>query len=324
MRSEGNRGRNRAFTLVELLLVISIIVILISVLLVGYRSINYTLKEKGCQNNLAKIGAVLNQYCQQNRGFYPDAERSWGSYFRRYSPPNTVKGQEYWTYLSNVRQLKDMGASDALFTCPFYQAPNPLPALWSTLGTFDTPKGPFKDSIGNYYEVDLTSYMFLFNRGNPSASVNYEVTSNTFQFADGRSSPLSNACKGNTPIVADVLLSGNGLGGGWLHGGGFVTAQGQDPILFFSGPANLQTLDITPGDSPGYNNSACNTLFAGGYVVHSEPGDFQDSTGALNTSTTNPTFGMQFIVPNTWPNSSISGINPGTYNCWFARQPKNN
>ena len=153
MRSEGNRGRNRAFTLVELLLVISIIVILISVLLVGYRSINYTLKEKGCQNNLAKIGAVLNQYCQQNRGFYPDAERSWGSYFRRYSPPNTVKGQEYWTYLSNVRQLKDMGASDALFTCPFYQAPNPLPALWSTLGTFDTPKGPYKDGPG---EINVT------------------------------------------------------------------------------------------------------------------------------------------------------------------------
>lgn len=326
--------KKRAFTLVELLLVIAIIVILISLLLVGYRTVNTLLKEKSCQNNLAKIGVILNHYCQQNRGFYPDVDGCGGFFFRN-TMFNGAAVTSSWTALSNVRELKDMGATDALFTCPFSVTPNPLP---DRVGTFDSPT-TCTITIGGKaitgYEVDLTSYSFLFGRGGNfgnlsvySGNPDQPGTLNTF--ADGRMSPITNSCKGNTPIVADILSydPADGWAAGWFHGGGLASGPGLDPVLFFQAsasvfydkvPSSCWVNPVSPFDSPGLppppgtpsNNhgSSCNTLFAGGNVVHSEPSEFENSDGTLNTT----------YIPmiTDVPNGSVFSPN---YN-YFALQP---
>jgi prepilin-type N-terminal cleavage/methylation domain-containing protein len=290
-------GRKRAFTLVELLIVITIIVLLISFLFVGYGKVNYLLKEKTCQNNLNKIGAILTQYCQRNKGYYPDVDvTDNGFYIKRSatwgSPPMVLP---LWTAMGNVAQLKENGATEALFTCPFAVVPPGTVSGWDK---------PWPQGSGNNvtFTVSLNSYMFIFNCGadnwqgwNPDS--NYIAC-----LRDGRRVATSSNCKGNIPIVADILYYRAGAGAGWYHGGGFVSAKGSDPIQFFPDNGSTQTLDVS--DSPGFPGiagapsgqpgSACNTLFAGGYVVHSEPQEFEDISGALNASdTTTGTYGLQ-------------------------------
>jgi type II secretory pathway pseudopilin PulG len=319
MNSAGNRNKHRAFTLIELLLVVTIIIILISLLMVGYRSVNTSLKEKSCQNNLSKIGAILDQYCQRNKGFYPDVD-GYAGLFCRIATFNGV-ALTPWSALSNVRELKDMGATDALFTCPFSK----LPPDGSPhgVGTFDTPT---LDPHYNTWEVNMTSYAFLFGRGsgynNPGTAANPDSPGWTFanatlySFSDGRKSPITNACTGNTPIAADLLIleKAGGWGAGWFHGGGLVTGPGQEPVLYYSGGfftsnTNNKVIPVDKTVPSGYNNSACNTLFAGGYVVHSEPSDFQDQNGNLIATDT--------TVP------MLMGDTDDNYYAWFALQPTN-
>jgi prepilin-type N-terminal cleavage/methylation domain-containing protein/prepilin-type processing-associated H-X9-DG protein len=72
----------RAFTLVELLVVIGIIAILIAILLPTISRAREQTKFVLCKNNLRQIGYALRMYANDNGDYYPDAATLGGAFFR--------------------------------------------------------------------------------------------------------------------------------------------------------------------------------------------------------------------------------------------------
>ena len=118
-RMPAQRFRKRAFTLVELLVVIGIIAVLIGVLLPALNKARAQANNVKCQTQLREIGNAINLYVAENRGYLPPLQHKTAFMF----PPapdtdlGTPQGQDrndYWymfllKYFSKVQYTDNPG-----------------------------------------------------------------------------------------------------------------------------------------------------------------------------------------------------------------------
>jgi prepilin-type processing-associated H-X9-DG protein len=130
----------RAFSLLELLVVIGIIAMLISLLLPALHGAREQAKMIVCRNNLRTIGQAATNYVATNKGAYPAGP--------------LVAGTNMLTNVSEftTSELMRAGVAREQFFCPFWREhePEPIDRLWNS------------DVYALYFHV--TGYCFFFGR----------------------------------------------------------------------------------------------------------------------------------------------------------------
>jgi prepilin-type N-terminal cleavage/methylation domain-containing protein/prepilin-type processing-associated H-X9-DG protein len=141
-RVSGRRRSTRAFTLVELLVVIGIIAVLIAILMPALSAVRRQSMQTKCLASLREIGNGFAMYASENKGFWPCAVHDPG--YSKYplptipavNPPTRLRWQDrLLPYLSNIKtanKYQDLSnpaivppdllkSSSVLFGCPAYR-----------------------------------------------------------------------------------------------------------------------------------------------------------------------------------------------------------
>ena len=194
---------HRAFTLVELLIVIAIIGILIALLFPALSKLDIIKKETACQKNLREIQRVFAAYATMNDGRYPyPVDTYYGSKFIGTYTPKSL-----WAGLPHLNQLKQAGSTAEMWNCPF----NANYGDWDAwpMSSWETPYHPAWRPKSVYVYIGYTIFIY---RGYPYGG----------RFTDTRPTPIKNSAEDDIPLAADNLftrVSGQ-IKGGWDHGGG--------------------------------------------------------------------------------------------------------
>jgi len=192
----------RAFSLVELLIVVAIIIVLMAMIGLVFPGFKEELDVTKCQKNLRAIHGVLTQYAAANDGWFP----SFGHYYG-WSVSGRYQGGGQptitpWEALRQVAEMKEMGGSAEVFFCPFdprYGDPDS-----SQFGSWEEPvcrDGVATTSVGYTFFIGRASYYY---------------------YADGRPTIRKDiGGDDDLPMAADNMhYRDEGFKAGWWHGGG--------------------------------------------------------------------------------------------------------
>ena len=128
MRLSDGQARKKAFTLVELLVVVAIIAILISILLPALNKARAVANMIACQSNLRQIGMAMMNYAMDNKQVLPEKSHDGSS-------PNSPDYVTIWQggvipnandSMANVGLLLTKGYLGS-FTFVYNNLGNPLP-----------------------------------------------------------------------------------------------------------------------------------------------------------------------------------------------------
>src|SRR6185503_7949764 len=122
------KANRKAFTLVELLVVIGIIAVLIGVLLPALNKARAQSQSVACLSNMRQLGQALNMFAQEHKGYLPKAWFNARPAVTKTTPGFDVQPQDYsssdswgyrfpmfgWDYVL----LKYVNNSKGVFQCP--------------------------------------------------------------------------------------------------------------------------------------------------------------------------------------------------------------
>ncbi len=256
--------RKKAVTLVELLVVITIIGILISLLLPAVQAAREAARRMQCSNNLKQLGLAMHNFESQNRTFPP------GTMSRlRFSYDNTTTTGGYeWPYfihyiLPNLEQQAFYDAIDG----PQFNFGNPWdkPGEWPVtvnkvvLPMLLCPSDPVGGSLqdcGTNLQLSKSNYLGIFSGlcdgDNYDASNYYKDPTGTQRavFRPYKGTPIADIRDGtsNTMAVAEYL---KGLDSTDARGG------------FYTNRAGCKFLFVTTGPNSSVEDSLCS--YASGF-----------------------------------------------------------
>ncbi len=230
------QAKKRAFTLIELLIVVAIIGLLAAILFPAFNRVRALGRRTTCASNLKQIGIALEQYAQDYRS-YPvmDAAGTMGS--TGANPGGLLKDSHCGAWPDKVLPYLK---SEKVFECPSnpsnrYQPGCPLP-------DYSDP-----DHVINFRGA------YAFNMPNASYSCDAaDACSTTLSFRQG-ASPVRYRRPSSTILVIDKTdQNGGGLGG--FVSPGYTQPPPQDVTM-------LQNYGV-----PNRHEGGPNALFADGHV----------------------------------------------------------
>ncbi|MDR3708940.1 MAG: DUF1559 domain-containing protein [Capsulimonadaceae bacterium] len=222
-----NECEHRAFTLIELLIVIAIIAILAAILFPVFATAREKARQAGCESNLKQIGLAFVQYCQD----YDE-----GTPYACYNGATPIgcgaSGQEYGTTLGFC--LSPYVKSTAVWRCPSDSLSNP-PAVagFTSAGIY-----------GGYWNVSYTYnyyFMELWKTGSDAGALPLVLS------------------QLQTPAV-DAIIFGSWPGGSLSSSSWFI-----DHWVGFGPRLEGSTQAASPALAAGHNNGG-NAAYADGHV----------------------------------------------------------
>jgi prepilin-type N-terminal cleavage/methylation domain-containing protein/prepilin-type processing-associated H-X9-DG protein len=306
----------KAFTLVELLMVICIIGLLLALFIPTMLMVKDRLMRLKCSTNLVKCYKVMAQYAANNSGWLP---------------PSFVSAKQH-TFISNIQssgeshtqhtelgdsnnppnltlynELKRYGACADIFICPAYEGYGDAnDAYWRTW----TVK-PFSENVsgvGTAYELSTAGYLF-FDGYLPGSTTNRRLVNlgggdglGGCQFSDLRTWAISNDARFNPPLAADMLI--------WFDAGkgdGEAPEDGDEFAGFYHYSSNDGMENPAGGTKPGGGG---NTVFLDGSVYWY---DWDDLVGGIKTIVPATGYGEQPAVD--WGRRSTSSSTLGAFFC---------
>ena len=149
-----NKMRKNEFTLIELLIVITIIAILAGMLLPALGKAKSAAHVITCAGNLKTLSLGITLYCDENDGWFGPINKNSGS--SRVYPYIWVNQLYISNYIEAKNRDSTMGYDNGKFTpvlaCPFANWNDPLKKSWE-LGSASYASG---DYGFNYYASDVT------------------------------------------------------------------------------------------------------------------------------------------------------------------------
>ena len=230
----------RAFTLVELLIVIAIIGLLFAMLVQTMAGIDVLKKNTGCGKNLKDIHIALQAYTTASDGRYPYPIDTY--YGRSFSGPYVAK--DVWAGLSQLRLLMQYGATKEMFHCPF----DPLYGDWTSwpASTWTTPHVS-TNSNGTQSVIVYFGYAIFTYRSYPYG---------TSRFSNMYDPVIDIGGLDDTPLMADCLFTRatGQIKWGWYHGGGLPDGlyNADCNTLFKSGSVVFTNKEEFNWDKPSF------------------------------------------------------------------------
>ncbi len=141
----GRRGYIAGFTLVELLIVVSIIALLIGILVPSLKKAKDAARRTACASNLRQIGTALRMYLNDSNDFLPNAAP--------YTPPEDPDPDDPFNLPGIATVLKPYLAKNVADQDEVFHCPADMPGK---------TKRPPECGGKSFYETDGTSYAYNF------------------------------------------------------------------------------------------------------------------------------------------------------------------
>jgi prepilin-type N-terminal cleavage/methylation domain-containing protein/prepilin-type processing-associated H-X9-DG protein len=243
--------RSRGFTLVELLVVITIIGILIALLLPAVQAAREAARRAQCSNNLRQIGVALHGFAAQNNTFPPGIKAK-----NRFSY-DFVNGGYEWVYLLHfLLPFAEQESLYALVHGPKFDLNNPwyAPDQWAAVPsmafqTFTCPSDDAGENLvdwGASYPVHVakSNYLGIFSGLNDGDAYSDRVSACRAVFGYGRGRALEEIEDGTSHTMAVAE---------YLKGVNASDNRGD----FWTNRAGCQTLFVTLGPNSTAPDSIC-------------------------------------------------------------------